>query len=90
MANEQLRVFANYFIAAHLAGEIQRLSQSVRQTKSCDDVHEYQAILQRAKPALEVASQSTNEQIKKFTDGFIGPVNTELGAMKQFEAAVCK
>jgi hypothetical protein len=46
-------------------------------------------VLTRAKPALEAASRSTNEQIRNFTASTIGPVNQELQAIPEMVAAFC-
>jgi len=82
---------ANYFIAINLAGQIQTMSTAVRaDNRTCEQVQEYQRVLQRAKPALEAAQATTNEGIKQFVDGFIDPVNTELGFVRQLLPTVCR
>lgn len=82
---------ANYFIAIHLASQIQSMSTAVRaDNRSCAQVQEYQRVLQRAKPALEAAQATTNAAIKEFVDGFIGPVNQELNFVRQLLPTVCR
>lgn len=75
---------ANYFIALNLASQIQALSTAVRtEDRTCEQAREYLRVLERAKPALEAAQATTNEGIKQFVDGFIGPVNQELTFVRQ-------
>jgi tetratricopeptide (TPR) repeat protein len=82
---------ANYFIAIHLAAQIQAMSTEVRaESRTCGQVQEYQRVLERAKPALEAAQATTNEGIKQFVDGFIGPVNQELVFVRQLLPTVCR
>jgi tetratricopeptide (TPR) repeat protein len=89
MTQEVLVTYANYFIGANMFDRVRTLSASVRQTRSCAEAREYQAVLTRAKPALEAASRSTNEQIRNFTASTIGPVNQELQAIPEMVAAFC-
>lgn len=89
MTQEVFVTYANYFIGANMFDRVRTLSASVRQTRSCEEAREYQAVLTRAKPALEAASQSTNEQIRNFTASTIGPVNQELQAIPEMVAAFC-
>lgn len=82
---------ANYFIAIHLAGQIQAMSTAVRaEDRTCEQVQEYQRVLERAKPALEAAQAASNQAIKDFAGSFIGPVNQELDFVAQLLPTVCR
>jgi tetratricopeptide (TPR) repeat protein len=88
--NPALLSYANYFIGLNLFGEIRTLSTGVRASRSCEDARRYQAVLQRAKPALEGAALSTDERIKSFSDQALGSVNSELGVVPDMIASFCR
>lgn len=90
MDNPQLLSFANYFIGANLFNTVREMSQSVRASRSCEEARTYQQVLQRARPALEGASQSTNEAIRNFTTQTLPAVTSELSAVEEMIGAFCR
>jgi len=82
--------YANYYIGANLFNAVRTLSASVRSTKSCDQAREYLAVLQRARPALQGASLSTNEQIKVFSTQALPAVDSELKVVPEMITSFCK
>lgn len=90
MDNPPLLAFANYFIGANLFTTVREMSQSVRNSKSCEEARTYQQVLQRAKPALEGASQSTNEAIRNFTTQTLPAVNSELTDVRTMISSFCR
>ena len=86
----RLLAYANYFIGAHLFGDIRTLSTSVRESKSCEDGRRYLAILQRAKPAMEGAALSTDDRIKNFAAQTLPSIESELAAMPELVRTFCR
>ncbi len=90
MTNSKLIGYANYFIGANLFEQVRVLNESVRASKSCEDAKGYQKILERARPALEQAKLSENEQIISVTGQMLPVVTSELTAVQQMIGAFCK
>ncbi|HET9065199.1 MAG TPA: hypothetical protein VFN22_05225 [Gemmatimonadales bacterium] len=82
--------YANYYIGANMFNAVRTLSESVRSTKSCEVAREYLAVLQRAKPALEGAALSANEQIKAFSTQALPAVMSELKVVPDMITGFCK
>ncbi len=88
--NQQLVGYANYFIGAHLFNDVRTMSTSVRETRQCEDARAYQAILQRARPALEQAPLSGSEQVTNASKQMLDAVVSEVGAVREMIGAFCR
>lgn len=88
--NPLLISYANYFIGRNMFDQVRVLSQSVRQSRNCEDARAYLGVLERAKPALEAAGQSPNEAIRGFSAQTLGPVNQELGVVPDMITSFCR
>jgi tetratricopeptide (TPR) repeat protein len=82
--------YANYFIALHTLDQIRTMAVAVRDSKNCDAAREYQAVLQRAKPALAGAMLNSDSRITDYASSAAGSVDSELAVIPQMIEAFCK
>lgn len=83
-------IYGNYFTAVALYPKFVALANSTRQTKSCDQVKEYSALVDRIEPTLAAAAASTNQGITTFVQRLTDAVKQERPEIAKMQAQFCK
>lgn len=85
-----LRAYAGFFVAERLFARVPTMSTRVRAARSCTDVREYQALLVKLLPMLELAGTSDVAGIKGYSDQVMPGIRAEHDtAVPQMIASFC-
>lgn len=83
-------VTANFMLGYGAYFQVADLSQRVRAQKSCELAREELALVNKAVPALEIASTSSAAQLASTAKQLLGPMQQEKAAMPQLIASFCR
>jgi tetratricopeptide (TPR) repeat protein len=75
--NEQMRTYAGFFAADALWPRVTPLRTALVDAKSCSQLPEYVALVDRAIVAFELAATHADERIRGFADGILPFLRTE-------------
>lgn len=83
-------VTANFMLGYGAYFQVADLSQRVRAQKSCELARAEQVLVNKAVPALEIASTSSAAQIASTAKQLLGPMQQEKAAMPQLIQSFCR
>lgn len=89
--NQNLIVFANFFLAVGLRQSVVDMSQAVRApSATCQMFKDYDAVLVKIEPALVSAATSSTEGVANFAKGLLPSVQAEKPYAASRITALCK
>ncbi len=83
-------VTANFMLGYGAYFQVAALSQRVRAQKSCELAREEQALVNKAVPALEIASTGSTPQLASTAKQLLGPMQQEKTAMPALIQSFCR
>lgn len=90
MTNPQLLSYAGFFQGEPLYAQILAMNESVRSSRSCARVDEYEPIVTKALGAFRLAATATDESIRNFATRMVPFLETESGAVTQMRSQYCR